>query len=781
MTCKHCGTVYPGGAYPDDRVLKVKNPLGVEVEYPYWEDGDGNRYFFMGRVWWEQRFYLAERARMMGELYQARGERAVARRAVLILNAFATYYPGYLVCQDIAHETKLFFTEPPFPRRGGKWGEWKYEEIPTNLLLAYDSICNSGEVERLGADVRARIENDFFRACVRQDGYHGRLYTNASPHTYEGYAMAGRVLGEPEWVHEAVRRTETFAQKHFFVDGFWCQGSVGYHRYTLNGLQRVFDALRGYSDPPGYEDMEDGKRFDDLDPERDLPAVKRALGIMDLCLYPDGRRMVVHDCWARFENLQVPEQSVSTLLPGMGHAWMGCGRGGSQVQAHLHFSDGAYGHSHADNLNLILFAQGQELVSDLGYTHSRYRMWSRSTLAHNTVLIDGKEQHIGDSENPAAGRLLAFETCCEPVQWMEAGAERAYPGLANVYRRMQMLVRVDDDLAYVVDLFRVAGGNRHDWVMHGSADRDGTGELNLKTAFYGENLLPGVRVRFPEDARDSGDAEGENPNYAFVQNVHRGEGRATVTFRSTDSDVGVKTHLFPECEVFLGDAPSLRRAEENDALLDQYRMPVFLARRDGVAESCFVAVHEPLEGDGFIEAVEVQACGMDEVVLSVKHGGGTDHIVHRVESGEVRVGDLQMQGEVGFVRERAGEPVWMGLWGGTELRWRDQVLSGKGIFRGKVTGVLRKADGAAKDALVVEGDLADDLQGVTAILEFGDESTLGYRVEQIEQEEGETHLALADDPGIEITPQGMRHLYCPGRKILGEVTFKVLTSVFQEA
>ena len=796
VTCRYCGMGFPNEAYPEDRVLKVTNPVGEAVAYPYWEDREGKRYFFSAKGWWCARFYFASRAKDMGALFQATGARTYARRAALILDAFARYYPGFLVCLDEVHTPKAFYREPPFPRRGGKWGEWRYIEIPTDLVFAYDWIYDSGELERLseavGADVRERIEKDFFRGGVRQDDLHGPLYTNASPGTYEGYAVLGRVLGDPGLVHEAVRRSKGLFERWFFVDGSWCQGSVDYHGYTMRGMQGVLDALKGYSDPPDYVDPVDGKRFEALDLEVDFPVIARARRLLGTCRYPDGRTIPVHDGWARVPALPAPERSVSTLLAGVGHAWLGQGEGKEQVQVHLHFSEGAYGHSHGDTLNLMLFARGQELLPDLGYTHSRYRHWSISTLCHNTVVIDGEEQFTGDRNKhvPGDGHLLAFEAGCGPVQWVEASGERSYPGLAQVYRRTVMLVDAGGGDVYVVDLFRVVGGTQHDWVMHGSADRDSRAEVGVPLTFHAEHMLPGVEVRLPENAKDPGEAEGRNPGYGFFQNVSRGEvtDGATVTFTVSESPVGIRTHLpaLGGAEVFSGDAPSLRRAEENDALLDRYRMPIFLVRREGPAplSSCFAAVHEPYEGAPFLKEVSVEAVegGEDAVVLRVRHHGVTDHIVHRgrPDRGPLRVGDLCMAGEVGFVREREGVVEEMGLWGGTELRWRDGVLWGGGVYEGEVVGILRKGAGDAYDALRVRGELPEGevLRGATAVVSFGDGATLGYGVVGVRRAGGEAHVVLESDPGISVAEGGMQYLFCPRRRVPGGVRYRVRTSAF---
>lgn len=785
VQCRYCEMVFPNARYLDNQVLAVVNPVGETVTYPFWEDETGFRYHFRAKAWREARVYFAAIAEDLGQLYQVTGDAMYARRAALILDAFARYYPGFLVSYDRAHEQKGFVFEPPYPNFGGKWGRWRADEMPTNLARAYDAIYASGELERLsdaiGINVKQRIEDDFFRGAIRQEGFHEITYGNASPRIYVGYAVIGRVLGDPELVHEAVRRSIGLFERQFYADGFWHEGSLGYHRMTMAGMQVVLDALKGYSDPLGYVSG-DGVRYDNLDLERDIAIVKKASRLLDICRYPDGRWIPMHDAWARLDSRRVDpnvrplEQSRSTLLPGVGHAWLGKGKGEHQVQVHLHFS-GAYGHAHADNLNLMLFAKGKELLSDVGYTHTRYRRWAASTLCHNTVLINEKEQHT-DRRDITDGSLLAFEATYDAMQWVEASGEDVYPGLAEEYRRLVMLVNAGGEDHYVVDVFRVRGGNQRDWVIHGSADGDMQTEANVPLQHYGENLLPGVKVRFPEHERDRGDAEGRNVSLAFFQNVlHSDRAQdARVTFQVDDA-VAVRIHLvgLKHSELFVGDAPSVRRADEDELSLDRFRMPMLMVRQKGRSPSRFMAVHEPFQDQAFIDSVEVEDIGEHGVYLKVRHRRSTDHIILQPGSEAFRAGDLTFQGEVGFVREQDGEARVMGLWGGDKVQWKTAQLTGGGIYTGQVTDVLRTEDGAPYHALVVNGTPEmGDIDGAVAVVTFGDGTTRGLRVQRVVG----GHIILEDDPGFRITNTGMAHCFFPLREIEGTVQLQIRTSAF---
>ena len=285
-------------------------------------------------------------------------------------------------------------------------------------------------------------------------------------------------------------------------------------------------------------------------------------------------------------------------------------------------------------------------------------------------------------------------------------------------------------------------------------------------------------MRFPEHERDQGNAEGRNVALAFFQNVSHSDRaeNARVTFQGND-DVAVRIHLvgLADSELFVGDAPSVRRADEDEPLLDQFRMPMLMVRQKGRSPSRFIAVHEPFRDKAFIDSVEVEDIGERGVYLKVRHRGVTDHIVLQPGPEVFRMGDLTFQGEVGFVREQDGEARVMGLWGGEKIQWKTAQLTGGGIYTGRVTDVLRIQDGAPYHALVVNSmSEIGDIDGAVAVVTFGDGTTRGLYIKCIEGE----HVILEDDPGFRITNTGMAHCFFPLREIEGTVQLQIRTSAF---
>ncbi|MEX2568968.1 MAG: hypothetical protein WD431_23705, partial [Cyclobacteriaceae bacterium] len=117
-------------------------------------------------------------------------------------------------------------------------------------------------------------------------------------------------------------------------------------------------------------------------------------------------------------------------------------------------------HHENDSLNLYYWKKGEELLSDLGY------LWDHPlkpnnirALAHNTVLVNEKNQ----ISKGRGGEVLHFKTF-EKVKVMEM-ASSAYKE-TSVYKRTSVLIDHGNGQNYVVDFFRVEGGEIQDYVFH---------------------------------------------------------------------------------------------------------------------------------------------------------------------------------------------------------------------------------------------------------------------------------------------------------------------------
>lgn len=150
--------------------------------------------------------------------------------------------------------------------------------------------------------------------------------------------------------------------------------------------------------------------------------------------------------------------------------------------------DSGGGHGHRDGLNLGLFAWGLDLLPDFGYPPVQYggwgaprAVWYTKTAAHNTVVVDGKDQAPGEGECTLWADGEAFRAVRASAPALIGGAQ---------YERTAAMIDASEADFYVVDLFRVIGGVDHALFVHSHFGRLLTDELLLEPAAeYGHGTL----------------------------------------------------------------------------------------------------------------------------------------------------------------------------------------------------------------------------------------------------------------------------------------------------
>ena len=281
-------------------------------------------------------------------------------------------------------------------------------------------------------------------------------------------------------------------------DGFWWEGSLSYHYYTLAALVWTVRALRS----SGHSFEDDGT----------LPNMFRAPIFQ---AFPDLTLPAINDCWSFIKltgrvghgipsspefyetawawygepefawvlNQNVPLQErtgLEVLLDGVeeiseaaepvfeGSHMVDSGvaifrsSGPREQQSYLLLKAGPDGgvHGHPDQLGIQLFVQGERLTSDLGtpgYGIDLNESWYRQTASHSTVTLDGR------SQPPGVGQVRTFWTGPEfgvvdgTVTWDEGD-------YAGVRLRRVLLWREP----YFVDVFDVecADSRCADWIYH---------------------------------------------------------------------------------------------------------------------------------------------------------------------------------------------------------------------------------------------------------------------------------------------------------------------------
>lgn len=796
LTCRFCGTVVlPNARYAETRTVTGQNLLGETVSYPYYYSEEHQvNHFLSTHLWLPKRQWLTEQVNALARAYAATGDERYARRVALCLDKFAQVYPHYPVMQNTVRRFVFREQKAPYAWDSGRWNFF-HNEVPMEVIPAYDLSYSSPEFEKLSAergyDVRERIERDFLKAATEAAMAYPDYVSNIIGYSPRSAALLGRVLGEPRYVHWAFGWMAANVNQGFGRDGMWGEGTPSYHYMTVGGLQSCFEAVTGYSDPPDYKDPVDGTRYDNLDPLKQLPQWAKVVHAPDALGLPSGNSICVHDSWYNERRSAPREATVSALLPGFGHASLGRGRGAAQQQAQLHFS-GAYGHAHYDALNLMLWGKEREMLPDLGYTWTTLRYWATSTLGHNLVVVDRRDQ---DADR-TGGSLLSYYPG-DPqhpdglsVSAVEAEAPLAYQSLKDLdlYRRLLVTIPVSAEAAYVVDVFRVRGGKTHDWTLNGSADEDTTATCSLPLSGKRDWLLEaGEKWVEPR-------TEGERSiPYGFVRDASRADfpGAMTMDYAyAGGTPRGLRVHLFGEPgEVWLGRSPSVRRMGGGTAgdsrKAYEFWMPKLLVRRqgEGPVQSTFAAVHEPWEGGRFLTEVKRLPVTPDDglcVALQVRHGEATDTIVSTADAApypvRVTTTGVKLRGRLGIVREQEGKIIGAWLFDGASLSGNNWSISSGGVpLTGEITGVTRKQQGAPEDAFLTTAKLppGDVLRGRWLMLSLPGGNTQGYEIDHVAEQGGQTAIILKDDPGLKIEGTKIEEVYFPVRKLTGHCTFRL--------
>lgn len=442
-----------------------------------------------GRDWQGERFdqawvrqfqeWHAKRLVEAGILYRLEGAARYARYVRDSLRHFVRHYQDYPLANNLLGPTRLF--------------QSTYLEAfwLVDMVAAYD----------LTREARAYTNEDhhgvrglFYASCevVRSydEGVSNRqAFNNAGMGAvallYEDEALLAHVLQGPHGFSFHMRES-------LLEDGLWYEGET-YHFATLDHLldlaemarHRGIDLYGGSSEYGSLRPMFDGPLKVML-PDLTFPSRKdswfgRGIGYhkdvyeLGFARYGDAHYggLLAHAyangaerrevSWRSFLYLkpELPQVNEAELRPRACEPMPGTGvavlrRDAGRVYASLEYGHYGGGHGHPDRLHLNLHADGIHWLLDpgTGWYHVPELGWYRSSLAHNTVVVDGA------SQNPSEGELLAFGDE-GGFQIAQARVEGAYPGV-----KMRRTLCLGD--GFLIDVLDVEGTAEHhyDWAVH---------------------------------------------------------------------------------------------------------------------------------------------------------------------------------------------------------------------------------------------------------------------------------------------------------------------------
>ena len=347
-----------------------------------------------------------------------------------------------------------------------------------------------------------------------------------------------------------------------------------------------------------------------------------------------------------FEEVPVPSPSregaaelkristASHLMGGYGLALLRSGRGAERSAVSLYYGRAATEHGHFDRLNVEIFGYGRKLITDLGYPEHAAEgeppaVWTKNTVCHNTVVVDERRQ-----DTQAPGRLTLF-TSSDGLNLVEVDAPDTYHHVSE-YRRTVALVELAPDARYVLDLFRVAGGDRHDYGIHGFHGEFGTEGVEL-SAPQTEGTLAGEDVPYGAIYDDEGLQDFERKGrsyytyhgsgYSYLYDIRRANPTApwSAAWRDAEGGTGIRASYLPTGEAIVAHGDPTRKPGASGPL------EFLILRNSGEGiSSRFVGVLEPYSSQPKVRSLESLERTDRSIGLRIRHGYGEDTVRHAV-------------------------------------------------------------------------------------------------------------------------------------------------------
>lgn len=794
LRCRACGATFPNDQIPakvngtvPEEVVDVKP--GVVHRYPYHTLPPESQRFPEERLYLaakrdaEIRDYLSKAALYAAVRYQEQApevrDPALARLAAVVILRFAQVYPGYATHFDQPGQPKFFqpaSLDPPY-RRGyqtGKWDDLGCLDVPLNLLLAYGILRHEGVFTEAGRllgdpDPHTTIERDLFRASAEFVRRQTEEFSEASLYAYRGLLAVGRLLDDPELVHDAVHRLEGFAQRGFFHDGYWREGDPAAHRRIVGQIDGWIDRLLlGYRDPPGFR-PKGGARFDGLEgasvvPQLVLARTAGAAALTDRRL--DGELQKVS--WPAPRPFELPRRP--RLLGGAGLVRLALGSGPDAFDVELR-GLGDFDHPRSNRLAVRVAVGGQTLLGDLDDEPPAPDGFDRASASHNTVIVDGRNHRetLDQARVPTPGSDLRFHAATSDFQVAALDDRYAYPESTSLYRQI-VVASATGGSRYALSIFQVEGGRQHDQLFHAGSASDGPWHTALPLERGPDSLLPGS-IPFVSNAP----AEGGRwfmQSYGVFRDLRQGVLRQPgLAWLEPRSGASLRLHL-------LGSMPALllsgiSRPDAPDPRDPSRPAPgggraILLVRRTTDASaplrSRYVTLIEPVAAaiPAILRVGQVESPGETVVVLAVLKQG-PEHIVVNLQPGreiEVRLADGRTLATDGLaVRVRGND---LAFAGGTYATLEGLSSLTHDRLTGQILEARREASGSAWGAFCVSGPLSDPehLPGQTLVIRHADGTSRGWTIDRAQvDEESRNWLFVREEPGFTIDPDRGEAVY----------------------
>ncbi len=665
VTCPICGGVFPDNDYAAWYRSGFTERAHLAGDYADdgwgWLGPDGERYWFVGYAnHWVWQKYRKAAVKYMAQAYLLTGDAVYAHKAALMLDRIAEVYPA----MDYHGQSRYGQLQGA---RGGRYeGKivnliWETGTL-TDLAFAYDSVWETidGDAElaaltgKTGEEIRANIEANLLEEGI--DGvFAQKIRGNFGMHQRAlVYAGLARQYGQQdEWFDGLLTRTggaSLFTGLNYalynlvYRDGVPYETSPGYNFSWVANITTVAEALRladidVYAIPKtkrlydGVLDVVNAGRFTPAlgdsgnvyggrvgNNAQVFQAAYRAFEGPRYLRHLTGFGAAGEGGFAGFNTLLHPpiEDKAATatgstgdvlpsrVMDGYGLAILNNPGDTRSISMYYGYKGG---HGHYDRLHFDIIANGHPMTPDTGYPDFMNAYvpgiftWSKNTIAHNTVTVDAARQ---PGNVPGTVRLFANGVFARVI---DVEANGTYPQ-CGTYRRLLIMIDIDDTRSYFVDLFLVEGGGQHDYSLHGPPGTftcdGGQWSEPAPGTLAGEDVPVGKiydNAKMAADGYTGSYAHYGGSGFQHLSNVQRHQGGAWVAEWEHEKDPAAKLRIRvldqPGQEILLADA-------QVSPVKHKQLLKYLIARRAGSdLKSTFMSVLEPFSENSFIDRVSV--------------------------------------------------------------------------------------------------------------------------------------------------------------------------------
>lgn len=506
---------------------------------------------------------LAEGARDLGLLYQLANDKRYAAKAREILLAYADRYLAYPL-HNSSNEPKV----------GG--GRVTCQTLNESIWLISMAQAADAIWDTLSpADIETLKTKLFYPAAVDVIQKHRIEIHNIQCWKNSAVGLTGLLFGDAALVADAIDGPfgcQAQLAQGVGEDGAWFEGAWGYHFYTMDALHHLTEAalrcgINLYGDK--YKKMFLAP-LDLAMPDGGLPAFNDSAAAtakgnanyeVALARYKDPRLAIPLAGNAR-RSLQTFINGVADLpapttapeasrnFPISGYAILRAGTGQDATWLCMKYGPHGGWHGHPDKNTFVLYGARHVLVDDAGtgkYGVPLQDSWFKTTLAHNTLIVDETSQHS------ATGDCLDFQTNKEwSASLTDAGYAYKMDGV--VFRRAAFLIGAK--LVVFLDLIGTEDASAHklDIACH------------LRGAWLGGPQ--GEDVTPPD-----------KPGYLHLRDLRAVKAAPGLTFAATAPDGSTTVVAFASVSA----APTTLWTGTGVGVNTGDRVPVIIARREAAA------------------------------------------------------------------------------------------------------------------------------------------------------------------------------------------------------